>query len=143
MPATPELPAELTDRVAFLLRLALSRAEALGEQALTELGLSGREYGVLALLQHRAPPAQHHLGAALGIDRTTTVALLAALEARGLIAREPDPANRRAHRVSLTENGEELRARAAALLADCDERFLDPLTAEERTRVRALLRSLT
>lgn len=138
----PELPQELTDRVAFLLRLALNRAETMGEHALADLGLSGREYGVLALLQHRTPPAQHHLGAALGVDRTTTVALLAALEARGLIARELDPANRRARRVTLTEAGDELRARAADLLTDCDNRFLAPLSTEERSQILTILRRL-
>lgn len=134
-----DLPEALTDRVAFLLRLVLTRAETMGEEALVELGLSGREYGILALLQHGAPSAQHQLGAALGIDRTTTVSLLAALQARGLISREPDPGNRRAHRVTLTDTGEELRLRAAEVLADCDNRFLDPLPPEERTYLRSIL----
>ncbi|CAA9410558.1 MAG: hypothetical protein AVDCRST_MAG35-1392, partial [uncultured Quadrisphaera sp.] len=125
--ATPDLPAALTDRTAFLLRLALARAEAAGEQALAGLGLTGREYGVLALLESGPRRAQHHLGAVLGIDRTTTVALLGGLQARGLVDRAPDPADRRAHRVALTGAGEELRQRAAAALVDCEGRFLRPL----------------
>lgn len=44
------LPPVLTDRAAFLLRLALGRAERMGERALATVGLSGREYGALALL---------------------------------------------------------------------------------------------
>lgn len=138
----PDLPAALTGRVAFLLRLALNRAETMGEQTLTELGISGREYGVLALLEHGPAAAQHYLGAALGIDRTTTVTLLAGLQARGLISRAPDPANRRAHQVTLTDAGEQLRAQAATALADCDDRFVDPLSPDQRARLRGILRQL-
>lgn len=137
-----DLPEALTDRVAFLLRLALTNAESMGEQALHELNLRGREYGVLALLEHGTPSAQRQLGDALGMDRTTTAALLAGLESRGLVDRTPDPANRRAHRVVLTVAGDGLRARAARVLARCDESFLAPLTASDRTQLSAMLREL-
>lgn len=140
----PPLPETLTTRVAFLLQLALARAQAMGEQALRELGINGREYGILALLEGSAPapPAQHRLGAALGIDRTTTVKILTALENRGLVDRTPDPANRRAYLVTLTAAGDRLRVHAATVLADCDERFLDRLPDDEKTHLRAVLTTL-
>lgn len=138
----PDLPEALTSRVAFLLRLALARAETMGEEALTALGISGREYGILALLEDGPAATQQQLGAALGVDRTTTVALTAGLQDRGLISRAPDPGNRRAHQVALTEAGEALRARAAAVLTDCDERYLGPLPGDQRDHLRSLLRQL-
>lgn len=138
-PAAPDLPAALTDRIAFLLQLALARAQAMGEQALAELGLSGREYGVLAVLQTGSPAAQHRVGAALGIDRTSTMTLLSGLQARGLLRREHAPGDRRAYTVTLTEAGESLRARAADLLADCDDRFLAPLPPGQRDDLRTAL----
>lgn len=141
-PDLPTLPDTLTDRVAVLLEVALARAQAMGEQALTELDISGREYGVLALLEHGPAPAQHQLGGALGIDRTTTMALLAGLQARGLVSRARDPANRRAYLVTLTDAGEQLRARASQLLTDCDDRFLAPLPSHERTHLRSTLMRL-
>lgn len=137
-----DLPDVLTERVAFLLQLALARAQAMGERALTALGISGREYGVLAVLNAGSPSAQHHVGRALGVDRTSTVKLLAGLEARGLITRSPDPANRRAYLVTLTGTGELVRARAAAALADCDDRFLAPLAPGDRRQLRAGLQRL-
>lgn len=137
-----ELLDALPERVAFLLRLALSRAEAMGEQALAELGIAGREYGVLAVLGAGTTSAQRRVGEALGIDRTSTGKLLAGLEARGLVARTPDPLNRRAYLVALTDDGQRLRARAAGVLAECDERFLDPLDDEERAGLRDQLRRL-
>lgn len=143
MPDLSDLPSTLTDRVAFLLQLALARAQAMGEQALTELGISGREYGVLAVLREGSPSAQHQLGAALGVDRTSTVKLLVGLEARGLISRAHDPANRRAYLVTLTPAGDRLRRRAADVLADCDDRFLAPLAPTARNALRKALLQLT
>lgn len=59
--------------------------------------------------------------------------------ARGLVSRGRDPANRRAYLVTLTETGEQLRARASHVLAACDDRFLAALTPRERTRLRSTL----
>lgn len=142
MPSPPDLPNALTDRVAFLLQVALARAQSMGEGALSDLGVSGREYGLLAVLASGAPSAQHRVGAVLGIDRTTTMALLSGLEARGLVHRSRDPADRRVHRTTLTDAGEQLRAHAAQVLADCDDRFLSPLPAEDRDHLRHLLQEL-
>lgn len=142
MPDLPDLPDTLTDRVAVLLQMALARAQGMGEQALTGLGISGREYGILALLEHGPTTAQHRLGGALGIDRTSTMAMLAGLQARGLLSRAPNPADRRAYLVTLTDAGEQIRARASQVLADCDDRFLAPLPADERTHLRSTLKRL-
>lgn len=136
------LPDALTERAAFLLQLALARARTMGEQALDPTGLSGREYGALAVLSSGAPTAQGRLGEALGVDRTSTVKLVGGLQARGLVTRVRDPGNRRAYRVTLTATGERERARAESLLADCDERFLEPLDADEQAMLRNLLRRL-
>ena len=134
-------PLALTGRVAFLLQLALVRAQAMGEQALTDVGLSGREYGLLALLERPSHSAQHRLGGTLGLDRTTTMTLLSGLEQRGLLRRERRAGDRRAYVVRLTPEGEKLRGRAEAVLLDCEERFLEPLPAALRDGLReALLR---
>lgn len=137
-----EVPETLTRTTAFLLQLALARAQAMGEIALTGLGLTGRQYGLLALLEDRPTVAQHRLGAALGVDRSTTATLAAALARRALVDRHRDPADRRAYVITLTAEGEALRARAAALLEDCDQRFLAPLAPAEKERLRAALRAL-
>lgn len=137
-----DLPGTLTDRTAFLLQLALGRAQAMGEEVLVEHGISGREYGLLAVVAHLAPCSQITAARTLGIDRTTTVALVGALEQRGLLDRAPDPANRRANLLSPTPEGERVRAGAADALAVCDDRFLAPLDAPDRETLRTLLRRL-
>ncbi|GAB3826299.1 MarR family transcriptional regulator [Kribbella italica] len=137
-----DLPEALADRTAFLLRLALNRAEAMGEQAIEPLGLTGRQYGVLAMLQNGPATTQRQLGLTLGFDRTTTMKLMAGLQARGLVDRVADPTDRRSYRLSLTEDGERLRARTAKILTTCDEEFTQRLSPTELEQLRTLLRRL-
>lgn len=132
----------LTERTAFMLRLALNHAEAMGERAIAALGVTGRQYGVLAMLHQGSTPTQRHLGATLGFDRTTTMKLMATLEQRGLVDRSPDPADRRSYILSLTTAGEDLRVRTAAVLKDCDDAFTDQLSSAEKATLRGLLRRL-
>jgi DNA-binding MarR family transcriptional regulator len=44
--------------------------------------------------------------------------------------------------LALTPDGDRLRARAAERLERCDDAFLAPLSAAERTQLRAALRRL-
>ena len=137
-----DVPEELLDRTAFLLRLALNRAEALGERAIGSLGLTGRQYGILAMLKTGPATTQRRLGATLGFDRTTTMKLMTSLQAQGLIDRAPDASDHRSYRLKLTEDGERLRTSAAEVLAECDDRFSAPLSPAELEQLRALLRRL-
>lgn len=140
--AVADLPDSLAGRTAFLLRLAVTRAEEMGEAALRDEGITGREYGVLELLGHRSPRTQIALARELHLDRTTCAALLSGLDARGLVRRTPDPSNRRANLVTLTPEGEARRARASIVLAACDDRFQARLSDEERAAIRRMLRIL-
>jgi DNA-binding MarR family transcriptional regulator len=134
-----DLPDALTDRVTHSLRLALDRAQALGDAALAELPLPERHYGMLALLRDGPVAGQHEVGAALGLDRTTTATLVRRLVDRGLVRRRPQPGNGRVLVLELTEAGEAMRAAAAGRLRAGEERFLAPLTPAERVRLRRTL----
>ena len=137
-----ELPDRLTGRVAFALQLALLRAQRMGQAALDGLGLQGREYGLLALLEDGPLVRQHELGAVLGMDRTTTAKLVRGLVDRGLVVRRRAPDDARTLVLALTPTGDRLRAEAAAVLAECDDAFLAPLPPSERDRLHAALRHL-
>lgn len=138
----PPLPRALSKRTAFLLQVATQRAQRMGEDALAETGISGREYGVLALLEGGSRSSQRQIGAALGIDRTTTTALLKELEERRLVQRTPDALDRRANTVTLTDAGELVRAAAALVLADCEDRYLQGLDSAERQTLHRILQRL-
>lgn len=95
------------------------RIGTLIEIALAPTGVRPVEYAVYSQLGI-GPMAPTLLCERLGVSRSTMTGHLAALRRRGDTAREPDPADRRSHRVALTESG---RRR----LTECRPRFLDAL----------------
>lgn len=116
-------------------------AAARWPQVYGELGIGKPALLVLvALVREPAPLRQARLSERSGIDRATLVALLNELEGKGLAARAPDPADRRAHAVSITDAGRALLVRALELERTDD--FFAALTADERRTLAALLTRL-
>jgi DNA-binding MarR family transcriptional regulator len=136
---TDDLPKALKERTAYLLTRAAARANEMGERDLAPLGITTREYSVLAVLAENSPLSQTRIASILGLDRTTILKLGASLERKGLVAREQDVDDRRAYAVSLTDDGNRVRENAFTLLVDCEERFLSPLALDERHRLTDLL----
>src|SRR3984957_10852088 len=64
-----------------------------------------RGYQVLTASSLAEPRSQLELAHHLGVDRTVMTYLLDDLERDGLIERRPDPADRRARRIAVTERG--------------------------------------
>jgi DNA-binding MarR family transcriptional regulator len=136
------LPATLSDRTSYLLGRAADAVKALGERDLEPLGITPREYTVLAVLAEESPLSQTRVAEILGLDRTTILKLGASLEMLGLVVRERDPADRRAYAVALTPDGEQMRKQAFRLLLDCERRFLSALAPLERKQLHDLLARL-
>jgi DNA-binding MarR family transcriptional regulator len=67
-----------------------------------------RGYQVLTASARAEPRSQLELAHHLGVDRTVMTYLLDDLERDGLIERRPDPADRRARRIAVTERGRDL-----------------------------------
>jgi DNA-binding MarR family transcriptional regulator len=105
-------------------------------------GLSMWAYIVLSHLAHQPVGTQLALAEAIHYDKTRLIGLLDELERDGLIARKPDPSDRRARTVDLTPAG---RARHAAAQADVramEDEFLGDLSATDRDRLRRVLSRL-
>ena len=136
-------PDSLSARTSYLLGRAASRVQALGERDLEPLGITPREYSVLAVLTERSPLSQTQVAETLGLDRTTILKLGASLERKRLVLRERDANDARAYAVALTPAGERLRAHAFDLLLACEARFLTPLNRNERRQLHDLLARLT
>jgi hypothetical protein len=64
------------------------------------------------------------------------------LQARGLAERRPDPDDRRARTIFLTEQGEQTLKRVRRLATDQQREFFAALNAEERRELHVLLRKL-
>ena len=67
--------------------------------------LTPGQFGVLVVIDANPGLSQTRLGSALGIDRSTVVAVIDRLEARGLVVRRPSPHDRRSHALHLSESG--------------------------------------
>lgn len=133
------LPEALSGRTGYMLARAAASARAMSEHDLEPLGISAREYSVLAVLAEQSPLSQTRIAEILGLDRTTILKLGASLERKGLVVRERDDHDRRAYAVALTPAGEGVRLQAFSLLAESEDRFLTPLAGQQRDQLNDLL----
>ncbi|WP_206788961.1 MarR family winged helix-turn-helix transcriptional regulator [Amycolatopsis sp. MtRt-6] len=109
---------------------------------LARYGLSMWQYVVLSALAAGAAPSQLVLAQQIRYDKTRLIGLLDALEAEGLVAREPDLADRRARVVRLTSAGIERHAAVRAAIREVEDAKLAGLPPEVRRVLRSALAHL-
>jgi len=132
----------MRDRVPFLLFRASAMSHALANQMLARIGLDARQAGILTMVTEMEPMTQKDLGDALGIDRTTMVALLDGLEEQGYVHRQRHPDDRRAFLIQPTDAGHRAKAAAVRVLDQQQSLFLGSLATSEREQLAALLKRL-
>ena len=96
-------------------------------------------YAVLSTLGEEPVRTQSALARAIGADKTRLIPVLDELQRRGLIDRDPDPADRRVHLLRLTRAGGDLRASVQARIRAEEVRLLARLPPSDRA---AFVRSL-
>jgi MarR family transcriptional regulator, transcriptional regulator for hemolysin len=142
-PSEDSAPAVATECLSNNLGWLLDRAEnVLASElalALEPLGLSSRRYCVLAtaLGQDRT---QIELANLIGLDKTTMVATVDALEEAGLAERRPSSQDRRVRVIAVTKAGGKKVAEARKLIEQVQADVLARLPARER---EALLSGLS
>jgi DNA-binding MarR family transcriptional regulator len=109
---------------------------------LAKHGLSMWGYIVLSQLARGPAPTQLALASAIGHDKTRLIGLLDELERAGLITRAPDPGDRRARIVHISERGRAAHTAAVADIRAMEEEVLAELTAAERRTLLAVLPKL-
>lgn len=100
------------------------------------------QLGVLLLIGENPGLSQSDLGAALGIDRSTMVAVIDRLEGRGLVIRAPSPTDRRSYALQLSAEGSALLERLIPQIEAHERMIAGDLSAEERAALIGLLRRL-
>jgi DNA-binding MarR family transcriptional regulator len=141
----PELagpPPELAGRLAYLLKHVQLGLAGLTAEALAPFGVSGRELAVLTVLAGQEPGSQQQAAQRLGVDRTTMVGLVDALEDKGLVRRRAHAEDRRRNVIELTEAGRDTLHRAGEASRDAERRFLAPLSARDAENLKTALLTL-
>jgi DNA-binding MarR family transcriptional regulator len=133
----------VSSRLGYLFKHAQLRMARLHSEALTPYGINGRELAVLLTLADHEPPSQQQAAERLGVDRTTMVALLDALEAKGLVTRRPREGDRRRNVVELTGKGQDTLREATRASDEAERVLLAPITEQEAELLRKLLRAIT
>jgi MarR family transcriptional regulator, transcriptional regulator for hemolysin len=103
------------------------------------LGLSQAQWRALAYLARQQGVSQASLADRLEIQPITLVRLLDRLQAAGLVTRRPDPHDRRAFRLYLTDRAQPLLARVWSIAAQTREQALAGMPIQ---RQRMLIKSL-
>ena len=110
-----ERPRGITDRPALLLVKLGNEIAQQADDPLAAMGLSGRQYMVLAVLSSDTPPSQLELAGLCGLLPAQVVPVVDELERRGFVGRQRSEADRRRSVVTLTDAGREILAQADEL----------------------------
>ena len=135
--------AEVHDKPGHLIRRCQQIAVGLFLDRCAAFDLTPPQYAVLRTAATDPGIDQMTLGGLTALDRSSNARLCAALEARGLLRRTPDPADRRALRLDLTPEGHDLLLRAEPAVAEMQEALLAPLSPALREAFLTALRTLT
>ncbi|WP_432169766.1 MarR family winged helix-turn-helix transcriptional regulator [Streptomyces sp. 1222.5] len=108
-----------------------------------ELGVTPAQSRLLRTLAHYgSPPRMADLAERLEVVPRAVTTLVDGLEANGKVRRAPDPANRRAIRIELTDEGRATLRELRGARRSAAEEILAPLTEKERQVLGVLLDTL-
>jgi DNA-binding MarR family transcriptional regulator len=132
----------VSQRLGYLFKHAAMRMDKLNTEALAPYGIDARELGILLVIASHEPSSQQQAAQRLGIDRTSMVARIDALEDKGLVSRHPHAEDRRRNVVELTSAGRETVRRATEASERAEAVMLSSLTPEEGQRLREALQAV-
>jgi DNA-binding MarR family transcriptional regulator len=132
-------PVAVTSRLGYLLKHAQLRLAEIAEPLVSPHGVGGRELGVMLVLDQPAALSQQEAASRLGIDRTTMVAMVDALESKGLVRRRPAPDDRRRNLVELTPAGAQALRLGSEATDVAERELLSGLTDAEAAAFRDAL----
>lgn len=130
------------DLAAMLMQLARQTAAA-EQPVLAAHGLSMWGYIVLTALDHSSIRTQAALAEWIGADKTRIIPTLDELQERDHIERIPDPADRRARLLAITESGRSVKNAAQVEIQRGEERWLGQLSTNDRSIFLHVLHQLT
>jgi DNA-binding MarR family transcriptional regulator len=134
------LPRGFAERPALLLHKLGTQILMRAEDPLAAIGLSGRQYVLLAVLGSDAPASQLELAELCGLLPAQVVPVLDEMESRGLVERTRSESDRRRSVVRVTAAGRKLLVEADALGASIMDTLFADLDPEARERLDEMFR---
>lgn len=126
----------------FMLFHVTELAGQMYAQAMTTIQLKPQQVGILQLLENEGPMVQARLSDYLSADKAKMVGLLNDLESQGLVARRPNPHDKRSFLVHLLDTGRDRLKEAAKVNDLVNEQFFADLSQDERANLHQLLARL-
>jgi DNA-binding MarR family transcriptional regulator len=122
-------------------QLRLAQLAVFGDFAaeLKDFDISPGRFGVLVLISANPGMTQSLLAAATQLDRSTMVAVIDQLEARGLVERRASPTDRRSNALVLTVEGEKLLKQLKRRIKLHEDRIAAAMTPAEIAKLVDLL----
>jgi len=131
---------KLRQEAFHLLRQLFQQHTARWQHALPEL--TKPQYAVMRSIAEHPGIEQVALTEVAVSTKATLAEMLSRMEARGLVKREQDPADKRRRFVFLTPEGEALLVRCQPVSSGVDEAFLGRLSEDERAQFSALIQKM-
>ena len=136
------MAANLEGDLGWMLGVVFRAYVKASDHALRDLPGGPRGYQILTAAAGEPPRNQGAIAEELGIDRTVLTYLIDDLERLDLVARRPDPADRRSRLVVATAGGRATWQRRQDELRRVEAHVLSPLPAADTAAFTALLSRL-
>jgi DNA-binding MarR family transcriptional regulator len=135
-------PADLQGDLGWMLGVVFRAYVKASDHALRDLPGGPRGYQILTAAAGEPPRNQGAIAEDLGIDRTVLTYLIDDLERLDLVARHPDPADRRSRLVVATDRGRDTWRQLQDELRRVEAHVLSPLSGPDTKSFLALLNQL-
>ena len=112
------------------------------QETLAERFVTPGQYGILTLIGRNPGLTQSALARAVGVERSTMVAVIDKLEKADFVERRPSPVDRRSYALVLTEEGTKLLGELEPLVQKHDEHISTILNPVEKANLLELLTRL-
>lgn len=132
----------LPELIGYHLRRAQVHLFADFARTMAEAQMTPGQFGVVSLIGANPGLTQSALARAVGIERSTMVAVIDTLQERGMVERKPSPVDRRSYALVLTGNGENLMERLLPMVRAHERNVARNLSAAEKELLIELLMRL-
>lgn len=105
------------------------------QSAIAPYDISPGQFGVLVLISENPGLSQSELGNAMGIDRSTMVAVIDRLESRNYVVRTPSPYDRRSYALQLSEEGQKVIKKIVPMIQDHEAAISKDLSKAELSQL--------